>query len=127
MTLPAELKYTKDHEWIRIDGDLAVVGITEFAQSELGEIVFCDLPAKGKSVKPGEALCVVESTKAASDVYAPISGKVAEANAALSDTPALINSDPYTNGWMVKLEDFDSAAVAGLMSAEQYQSLIAGK
>ena len=127
MTLPNDLKYTKDHEWIRVEGNLAVVGITEFAQGELGEIVFCDLPAKGKQVKGGDTLCVVESTKAASDVYAPISGKVSEANAALADTPSLINSDPYSKGWMAKLEGFDSGAVAGLMNAEQYQKLLSGK
>ena len=127
MGYPDNCRYTKDHEWIRIEGNLAVIGITEFAQSELGEIVFADLPAKGKTVKPGDSLCVVESTKAASDVYAPISGTVAEANGELSAAPNTINTDPHTKGWMVKLEKFDPKEVEKLMTAAQYEQHLANK
>jgi glycine cleavage system H protein len=124
MEFPAELKYTKDHEWVRIEGSVVVVGITEFAQSELGDLVFVDLPAKGKSVAEHGVLCVVESTKAASDVYCPLNGTVEEVNAALNDDPSLINRAPYTDGWIVKLSGFSADAVAGLMSAEEYQKLV---
>ena len=120
MTIPADLKYTKDHEWVKVEGDVATMGVTEFAQSELGEIVFAELPALGKAVSQGQTLCVLESTKAASDVYSPISGTVKAVNAALSDSPTSVNSDPYGQGWMVKLEKFDAAQIASLMTAEQY-------
>ena len=98
MEFPAELKYTKDHEWVRVEGDLAVVGITEFAQSELGDLVFVDLPAVGKTVAAHGTMCVVESTKAASDVYSPVAGTVAARNEALANDPGLINKTPYTDG-----------------------------
>ena len=124
MEIPSNLKYTKDHEWLNPTGDAVTVGITEFAQSELGEIVFCDLPAVGKVVKKGETLCVVESTKAASDVYAPVSGTVTAVNTALSDDPSKINSAPYGDGWMVKLSGVDSADLGSMMSAEQYKNLV---
>ena len=127
MQFPESLRYTKEHEWVRVEGSCAVVGITEFAQKELGEIVFADLPAPGKKIKAGETLCVVESTKAASDVYAPISGEVKEGNAALTSAPDLINSSPYQEGWMVKLENFDTAAVQKLMSATEYRNFLGDK
>lgn len=127
MQFPENLKYTKDHEWLRVEGNVAVMGITEFAQEELGEVVFVDLPGAGKQVKQGETLTVVESTKAASDVYAPVGGKVKEANSALSVTPALVNKSPYGDGWMVKLEGFSAADVAKLMSAAEYKSLVGDK
>lgn len=122
MKIPDDRKYTKDHEWVRMRDGVAECGITEFAQSELGEIVFAELPAAGRSVKRGESFCVVESTKAASDVYAPIGGRVAAANAALSSTPDLINKDPYEQGWMVRLDSVNEGDLAELMSAEQYRA-----
>jgi len=127
MNFPNDLKYTKDHEWVRVDGGVATVGITEFAQHELGEIVFAETPAPGRSVSKGDSLCVVESTKAASDVYAPIAGKVKEGNGALQGNPQLINTDPYGEGWMVKLEGFSAGDIAALMSSEQYRALVGEK
>ena len=124
MNIPADLKYTKDHEWVKVEGDSATMGVTEFAQSELGEIVFAELPAIGKTVSQGQTLCVLESTKAASDVYAPISGTVKAVNSALSDSPTSVNSDPYGQGWMVKLEKVDAQQIAALMSAAEYQKHI---
>lgn len=121
MEFPADLKYTKDHEWVRVEGDLAVVGITEFAQSELGDLVFVDLPAVGKTVAAHGTMCVVESTKAASDVYSPVAGTVAARNEALANDPGLINKTPYTDGWIVKLSGVSASEIAGLMSADEYK------
>lgn len=124
MDCPKDLKYTKEHEWVRVEGATAVVGITEFAQEELGEIVFVELPQVGRQITQGESFCVAESTKAASDIYAPIGGKVREINETLSDSPNLVNSSPYGEGWMVKLEGIDPAQTAALMSAEQYEEFV---
>jgi glycine cleavage system H protein len=124
MEFPQDCKYTKDHEWVRMEGDLAVVGITEFAQSELGDLVFVDLPAVGKAVTNGGVMCVVESTKAASDVYSPLTGTVAVVNASLSNDPGLINRTPYTEGWIVKLSGVSAEALSGLMSADEYKKLL---
>lgn len=124
MEFPAEYKYTKDHEWVLVEGDKAIVGITEFAQSELGDLVFVDLPAVGKSVATHGTLCVVESTKAASDVYSPVAGTVAERNDALANDPGLINRTPYTEGWIVKLSGVSPSEIAGLMSADEYKNLV---
>jgi glycine cleavage system H protein len=124
MEFPNECKYTKDHEWVRIEGDKVIVGITEFAQSELGDLVFVDLPAVGKTVATHGTLCVVESTKAASDVYSPVAGTVAERNDALADDPGLINRTPYSDGWIVKLSGVSEGELAGLMSAEEYKKLV---
>ena len=121
MEFPAELRYTKEHEWVRMEGDTAVVGITEFAQSELGDLVFVDLPALGKSVAQHGTMCVVESTKAASDVYSPLAGTVSAVNETLSADPGLINRTPYTEGWIVKLSGVSKAEVDALMSAEEYK------
>ena len=118
-----DLLYTKDHEWIRIEDNVAVIGITNFAQSELGEIVFVDLPPIGKEFKAGEVFCVVESTKAASDVYAPVSGKVMEVNAALTTSPEVINSDPYAN-WLIKLSGISSLEISSLLDSSKYSELI---
>jgi glycine cleavage system H protein len=107
-----------------MEGDQAVVGITEFAQSELGDLVFVDLPAVGKTVTPGGVLCVVESTKAASDVYSPLEGTVTTVNSALSNDPGLINRTPYTDGWIVKLSGVSAQAIEGLMSADEYKKLL---
>ena len=120
MEFPENLKYTKDHEWVKLDGSNATIGITEFAQEELGEIVFVELPSVGREYKAGDTLCVVESTKAASDVYAPIAGKVVAVNEALNDSPDLVNSSPYKEGWMVKFEGVDSGEVMKLMGCKAY-------
>lgn len=124
MDFPNDLKYTKDHEWVRNEGNRVTVGITEFAQSELGEIVFVELPSIGRELKAGETLCVVESTKAASDVYAPVSGKVVEVNTKLQDSPDLVNSNPYGDGWMVKFEAVNESEIAGLMDSAAYSSTV---
>jgi glycine cleavage system H protein len=120
----AELRFTKDHEWIRLEGDIATVGITDHAQTALGDVVFVDLPEAGREVAEGESIAVVESVKAASDVYAPVAGKVAEANAALAENPGLINSDPTGDGWFFRLEGVDAAAVAALMDEAGYAAFL---
>ena len=127
MKLPEDLKYTKDHEWVRIEGATAIVGITEFAQSELGDIVYVDLPAPGKIFREKDALCVVESTKAASDVYAPVAGVVAETNPALGAKPELINKAPYAEGWLVKLKEVKTGGVNELLSASDYKAFLESK
>jgi glycine cleavage system H protein len=119
------LKYTKEHEWLRVEGGLAVVGITDFAAKQLGDVTYVELPPLGKRVTQMGEMCVVESVKAAADVYAPLAGTVAEVNAALEDSPQLINSDPFGAGWLVKLADFDQAGLDELMDAAQYRSFIA--
>ena len=121
MKFPEDLKYTKDHEWVKIDGEIATIGITDFAQDELGEVVFVELPEVGTEFKQSDSLCVIESTKAASDVYTPIGGKVKEVNEALGDSPELINSSPYENAWMVRLENPNLADLEGLMSVKDYK------
>jgi glycine cleavage system H protein len=124
MNIPENLRYTKDHEWVRVEGQTATIGITAFAQEELGEVVFVDLPAVGKTVKAGDTLCVVESTKAASDVYAPIGGSVKEVNAGLESSPTNVNSSSYEDGWMVKLENVSESDLGKLMSAEEYRKRV---
>lgn len=124
MHVPDALRYTKEHEWIRIEGDMAIVGVTDFAQSELGEIVFTELPQVGSAVTTGGTFCVLESTKAASDVYAPISGIVAEINETVSSDPTLINKDPFGAGWLVKLKGFRVEELNSLLTADQYKAHI---
>ena len=114
--------YTEEHEWIRVDGDSAVVGITDFAQGQLGDIVFVEVPEAGRQVSKGGEAAVVESVKAASDVYAPVSGEVVEANRALGDEPALVNTDPEGEGWFFRLRLSDPSELDGLMDAEAYQA-----
>jgi glycine cleavage system H protein len=114
--------YTKEHEWIRVDGDQAIVGITDFAQGQLGDVVFVELPEAGRQVTRGGEAAVVESVKAASDVYAPVSGEVTEPNQALVDDPALANSDPEGEGWFFKLRLSDTSELDGLMDADAYKS-----
>jgi glycine cleavage system H protein len=114
--------YTPEHEWIRLDGDTATVGITDFAQGQLGDIVFVELPDAGKQVSKGGEAAVVESVKAASDVYAPVSGEVTEANQALSDDPSLVNTDPEGEGWFFRLRLSDTSELDGLMDADAYKS-----
>ena len=119
------LKYTEDHEWISVEGDIATVGITEHAQEQLGDVVFVDLPEVGTSVEKGGDAAVVESVKAASDVYAPIDGEVTEINSSLEDEPALVNSDAQGKGWFMKIKIADTGQLADLMDAEAYQAQIA--
>ena len=114
--------YTEEHEWIRVEGDSATVGITDFAQGQLGDIVFVELPEAGRQVSKGGEAAVVESVKAASDVYAPITGEVTEANQALSDDPSLVNSDPEGEGWFFRLRLSDASELDGLMDAEAYRA-----
>ncbi|MCB0317767.1 MAG: glycine cleavage system protein GcvH [Bdellovibrionales bacterium] len=122
MNFPEDLKYTKDHEWVKLDGNVATIGITDFAQDELGEVVFVELPEIGSEFNKADSICVVESTKAASDVYAPIGGKVIEVNSNLADSPELINSSPYSDAWLVKLENPNLEDLEKLMSVEEYKN-----
>jgi len=117
--------YTKEHEWIRVEGDQATVGITNHAQEQLGDIVFAEVPAAGRTLARGEEAAVVESVKAASDVYAPVSGEVTEGNPAVTDDPALINSDPEGEGWFFKLKLSDPSELEGLMNDEHYVEYLA--
>jgi glycine cleavage system H protein len=124
MEFPEDLKYTREHEWVLIDGSIATIGITDHAQHELGDVVFVELPAVGDRVEKTEAFGVVESTKAVSDVYAPLSGEVTEINDDLPDNPELINEDPYGDGWMIKIAVGDAADLDDLMSAEEYRKFV---
>lgn len=118
--------YTKEHEWVRVDGDTASVGITDYAQGQLGDVVFVEVPEAGRQVKRGGEAAVVESVKAASEVYAPVGGEVIEGNQALVDDPALVNSDPEGEGWFFKLRLADTAEINDLMNAEQYKEYCDG-
>jgi glycine cleavage system H protein len=120
----SELKFTKDHEWVRLDGDVATVGITDHAQSALGDVVFVELPEIGREVAAGEACAVVESVKAASDIYAPIAGRIVEANGALADNPGLVNASAFEEGWFFKLEPADATALAELMDETAYAAYL---
>jgi glycine cleavage system H protein len=120
----SETRFTKDHEWVRLDGGVAVVGITEHAQDALGDVVFVELPEPGREVGEGEACAVVESVKAASDVYSPLAGKVVETNQAIVDDPALVNRAPDGEGWFFKLQLADGAAFAGLMDEAGYKAFL---
>ena len=120
----SEMKYTQDHEWVRAEGDAATIGITEHAQNALGDVVFVDLPEVGREVAAGEAIAVVESVKAASDVYAPIAGRIVEVNAALVDDPGLINREPTGEGWFFKIEVSEPAAIAALMDEAGYAAFV---
>lgn len=124
--VPADLKYTKSHEWVRLSGDTAVLGITDHAQHELTDVVFVELPEVGRKVKAGEACAVVESVKTASDIYAPLGGEVIEVNKAVVDDPAMVNREPFAGGWFVKLKLSAPAEAAALLSPEAYKAQIAG-
>ncbi|HYD41607.1 MAG TPA: glycine cleavage system protein GcvH [Anaeromyxobacter sp.] len=124
MNFPDDLRYTREHEWARRKGKNVVVGITEFAQDQLGDVVYLELPDVGDAVKKGDAFGVVESTKAVSELFAPISGKVVEVNDPLSDAPETVNEDPYEEGWMVVIEPSDPAEVDALMDAKAYQAFL---
>jgi glycine cleavage system H protein len=123
MNVPDDLKYTKEHEWVRVDGDRIIVGITDFAQDALGDVVYVDVPETGTQVKAGEPFGEVESTKSVSDVYAPISGTVVDRNAQLADDPELVNRDPYGEGWMVVISPADASEVEALLEPGAYRQL----
>ena len=124
MNIPAELKYSKDHEWIRVDGDVAYVGITEFAQGELGDIVYVDITSAGKEFKQFEIFGTVEAVKTVSDLFLPVSGKILEFNKELNQKPELVNSEPYEKGWMVKISLTNPAELDTLLSSAAYAELI---
>lgn len=124
MNFPEELKYTKEHEWVRIKGNIATVGITDWAQDQLGDIVFIELPEEGEQVEKGDTFGVVESTKSVNDLYLPVSGTVVEANDPLLDAPEIINDDCYGEGWMIRIEISDKADLDDLMSSEEYEAFL---
>ena len=125
MNFPEDLKYTKDHEWIRVEGDVAYVGITDYAQSELGEIVYVDITTEGETVAKEEVFRTIAAVKTVSDLFMPASGEVLEVNAELEDAPELVNQEPYGKGWLIKVSVADATELDSLLSAEEYQQLIA--
>ncbi len=124
MNLPENLKYTKDHEWILVEGGIGTVGITDHAQGELGDVVFVELPAAGKAVKQGDSFGTIEAVKAVSDLYSPVSGSITEVNKELAGTPELVNRDPYGKGWMVKIRLTNPDDLKGLLDAAAYKALL---
>lgn len=124
--IPSDLKYTKSHEWVRVAGNTATIGISDHAQQELTDIVFVELPESGRQVKAGEACAVVESVKTASDIYAPVSGEILETNKSVADEPALANSEPYDKGWFFKIKLSNPDELKSLLSAQQYQAQVEG-
>ena len=126
MSIPEQLKYTKEHEWLKVEDDIAVIGITDWAQGELGDIVFIELPAEGDQLDHMQAFGTIEAVKAVSDIYAPLSGKVVAVNAALEDDPMAINRDPYGDGWMIKIEIGNPDELDNLLDAGAYGELVGG-
>ncbi len=124
MNIPSELKYTKDHEWAKLDGDVITVGITDYAQGELGDVVFIELPQAGDTVVKDDTFGTIEAVKAVSDLFSPVNGEVVETNDSLEDTPDVVNSDPYGAGWMVKIKIASDSEWESLLSADDYQSHI---
>ncbi len=124
MDFPADLRYTKDHEWIRVAGDTGVIGITEYAQGELGDVVFVELPAVGAKLQQGKQFGTIEAVKTVSDLFAPVSGEVVEVNEALKDSPEVVNKEPYAGGWMIKVKMTDTAEVNNLLDAAKYQEMV---
>ena len=124
MNTPSELKYTKDHEWVKMEGNVATIGITDFAQGELGDIVFVDVDTVDEDLNEGDVFGSVEAVKTVSDLYLPVAGTVLEVNADLEDQPELLNTDPYGKGWIIKLKIADSADLSTLLSAEEYQEVV---
>ena len=122
MKFPADLKYTKDHEWIKVEGNTGTIGITDYAQGELGDIIYVDVPSMD-NVKQGDTFGTIEAVKTVSDMYAPVSGKLIEVNNSVNDNPAIVNSDPYGEGWLVKIELSDPSELDGLLSVEKYKEL----
>lgn len=125
MTIPKDLKYTRDHEWVRIDGDIATVGITDHAQSELGDIIFIEFPDLNQELAQEEPFGTIEAVKTVADLYAPLSGKVIKINQDLEDNPVAVNEDPYNSGWIIKIKLSNSARIEALLNADSYQDLIA--
>ena len=123
--IPDELKYTKEHEWVKIEGNVATIGITDWAQGELGDVVFVELPEIGAEVKQSETFGTIEAVKAVSDLFSPVTGKIVEANLHLEDDPMVINQSPYDDGWIIKVEVTDTAQLEQLLDANGYQNLIA--
>lgn len=126
MNVPDDLRYSVDHEWVRVDGSRLIIGITDYAQDALGDVVFVQLPNVGDRVTAGQSVSEVESTKSVSDLYAPVAGTIAEVNAALADAPQLLNDDPYGDGWIFALEPIDDQQLASLLDAAAYRSLTEG-
>jgi len=126
MNVPAELKYTKDHEWIKVEGDTAIIGITDFAQGELGDIVYVEVETVDETMDAEEVFGTVEAVKTVSDLFLPVSGEIVEFNESLEDEPEAVNTDPYGDGWMIKVKMSDTSEVEGLMSADDYKALISG-
>ncbi len=124
MNIPQDLKYTKDHEWVRVEGDVAVIGITDFAQKELGDIVFVEIETEGETLDQEEVFGSIEAVKTVSDLFMPVSGEITEFNDSLESSPETVNSDPYGEGWMVKVQISDASELDGLLSAEAYADLI---
>jgi glycine cleavage system H protein len=124
MKIPADLKYTQDHEWIRVEGKTAVVGVTDFAQGELGDVVFVEIETEGEELDKGETFGTVEAVKTVSDLFMPVGGKVLEINEDLADEPELVNKDPYGKGWMIKIQIADESELDELLSADDYQKMI---
>ena len=124
MNIPNDLKYTSEHEWIRVEGDVIVVGVTDFAQGELGDVVFLEIETEGESLDKGETFGTIEAVKTVSDLYMPVGGEVIEVNAALEDNPELVNSDPFGEGWMIRIKVADATELDELMDAEAYGALI---
>lgn len=124
MNIPTNLKYTKEHEWVRVEGNTAVIGVTDYAQSELGEIVFVEVETVGETLEEGEVFGTVEAVKTVSELFMPVSGSVEEVNAALEDAPELVNNDPYGDGWMIKVAMTDASQADQLLSADEYAALI---
>ena len=124
MNVPSNLKYTKDHEWVKIEGDTATVGVTDFAQGELGDVVFIEIETEGEDLEKGETFGTIEAVKTVSDLYMPLSGEITAVNEALEDTPELVNSQPYGDGWMIRIKFSDAAQLDELMSADDYKALI---
>jgi glycine cleavage system H protein len=124
---PSDLKYDKEHEWVRTEGDTAVIGISDFAQDQLGEVVFVDLPEAGTEVVAGETFGEIESVKSVSDLFAPVTGSVVEVNTNLSDAPETVNEDPYGDGWLIKVKMTDASEADSLMSADDYEAFVAGE
>ena len=124
MKIPADLRYTEDHEWVRVEGDSAVVGITDYAQNELGDVVFVEIETEGEELEKGETFGTVEAVKTVSDLFMPVGGTVSEVNQSLADDPELVNKDPYGKGWMIKISLKDSGEVENLLSADDYKKMI---
>ena len=124
MSVPADLKYTAEHEWIRVEGDEIVVGVTEFAQGELGDVVFIEIETEGETLAKGDTFGTIEAVKTVSDLYMPVDGEVIKVNPALEDTPELVNSEPFEGGWMIRVKLSDASQLDALMTADAYSSLI---